>query len=98
MTYASQALEKFPNSIKIKELLQKSKSELDKEREHMNQVQLINQGKDDEKLQVYRNLRGKKCKLGKVVHHLPQMVDQSISVDKKGLLHFPVLLLYDEFM
>jgi len=41
----------------------------------MTQVQLINQGKDDEKLQVYRNLRGKKIKLGKVVHHLPQMVD-----------------------
>ena len=50
LNYANQALEKFPNSIKIKELHLKSKAELDKEREHMTQVQLINQGKDDEKL------------------------------------------------
>lgn len=38
-------------------------------------AQLINQGKEDEKLAVYRNLRAKKVKLGKVVHHLPQVVD-----------------------
>jgi hypothetical protein len=25
-------------------------------------------------------------------------VEQSITVDKKGKLHFPVLILYDEFM
>lgn len=61
-------------------------------------VTLINQGKEDEKLKVYRNLRGKHIKLGKAVHNLPQIVDQSITVDKKGKLHFPVLLLYDEFM
>ena len=49
-------------------------------------------------MKVYRALRANKIKLGKIVHHLPQMVDQSISLDKKGKLHFPVLILYDEFM
>jgi hypothetical protein len=38
-------------------------------------VELINKGKEDEKLKVYRNLRGKKIKLGKLQHNLPQIVD-----------------------
>ena len=49
-------------------------------------------------MKVYRALRANRVKLGKIVHNLPQMVDQSITLDKKGKLHFPVLLLYDEFM
>lgn len=37
-------------------------------------------------------------KLGKKVHHLPEIVEVNIWLDKEGFLHFPVLLLYDEFM
>jgi len=29
---------------------------------------------------------------------LPETVDMNIQLDKKGKLHFPVLILYDEFM
>ena len=54
--------------------------------------------KQDKKLEVYRNLRKKKCKIGKKVHHLPESVELQISEDDDGKLHFPVLLLYDEFM
>ena len=64
----------------------------------MAKVELINKGKDDEKLKVFRDIRQKKIKLGKKSHHLPDMYEQSITIDKKGLLHFPVLILYDEFM
>jgi len=59
---------------------------------------LINSGKDDDKLRVYRTLRANKVKLGKVLHSLPATVEGSITVDKKGKMHFPVLVLYDEFM
>jgi len=52
----------------------------------------------DKKYQVYKNLRGKKVKIGKQVHHLPEIVDVNITEDKQGLLHFPVLILYDEYM
>jgi len=54
--------------------------------------------KQDKKLEVYRNLRGKKCKIGKKIHHLPESVELQIFEDDDSKLHFPVLLLYDEFM
>ena len=54
--------------------------------------------KADKKLSVYKNIRGKKIKLGKRLHHLPDGMELQISEDKEGFLHFPVLLLYDEFM
>jgi len=43
-------------------------------------------------------LREKKCKIGKKVHFLPEIVEISITVDSEGFIHFPVLLLYDEYM
>lgn len=73
--YAKEALELYPTSLKIKELCEKAEGELRREKEHMQKVELINKGKEDEKLKVYRNLRGKKIKLGKLVHNLPQIVD-----------------------
>jgi tetratricopeptide (TPR) repeat protein len=36
------ALEKFPNAVKIKDLMAKANAELEKEKEYMRQVQLIN--------------------------------------------------------
>lgn len=52
----------------------------------------------DKKLEIYRNLRSKKIKIGKRIHFLPEIVDVSITADADGKLHFPVLLLYDEYM
>lgn len=43
-------------------------------------------------------MREKKIKLGKRVHDIPDMVDAKISMDKKGLITFPVILVYDEVM
>jgi hypothetical protein len=59
---------------------------------------MINQGKEDVKMNVYRTLRSKKVKIGKCMHDLPATVESSITIDKKGKLHFPVLILYEEFM
>jgi hypothetical protein len=52
----------------------------------------------DKKLSVYRNMRGKKIKIGKKIHYLPEIVEVSITEDASGKLHFPVLILYDEYM
>lgn len=68
-----------------------------KERVRANEVSLINNVSEDKKMQLYRNIRGKGIKLGKKVHHLPEGIEIPVSVDKKGKLHFPVILVYDEF-
>jgi len=54
--------------------------------------------KTDKKLAIYRQLREHKVRLGKKIPYIPEGQDIEISVDKDGKLHFPVLLLYDEFM
>lgn len=64
----------------------------------MKEVHLISGVREDKKLALYRNMREKKIKLGKRVHDIPDMVDAKISVDKKGLITFPVILVYDEVM
>jgi hypothetical protein len=52
----------------------------------------------DKKLSVYRNMRSKKIKVGKKIHYLPEIVEVAITEDSQGKLHFPVLILYDEYM
>ena len=52
----------------------------------------------DKKYEVYKALRSKKCKLGKKIHFLPEIVECNIDIDPEGILHFPVLILYDEYM
>ena len=72
---------------------------LENEQVNIKQVETIQVGKKDKKMEIYRNLRQKKVKIGKKIHSLPEGgVDLQITQDKGGLLHFPVLLLYDEFM
>ena len=71
---------------------------LAREKEIVKETATLNAVKEDKKLEIYRNLRGKKVKLGKKIHYLPESVELQISKDDDGKLHFPVLLLYDEFM
>ena len=47
---------------------------------------------------VYRAIRNRGIKLGKRVHQLPEVVDQHVKLDNRLKLHFPVLILYEEFM
>lgn len=50
-------------------------------------------------MSIYHNMRDKGIKIGKKLNHLPEgNVDYQITLDKEGKLHFPVLILYDEFM
>lgn len=54
--------------------------------------------KEDKKIKVYRKLRENGAKMGKKVHYLPEDIDVQITLDDYGKLHFPVLVLYDEYM
>lgn len=50
LKYAKEALLLFPHSVKIKDLAEKSEFELKQEQIHMKEVELINKGKDCDKL------------------------------------------------
>ena len=49
-------------------------------------------------MKVYRALRSNKIKVGKRIHEVTVDVNLQIFLDDYKKLHFPVLLLYDEFM
>ena len=99
LKYARQGMEKLPNSVKILKMLALFEDQLEKERKIIADVSTFQALKEDKKLKVYRNLREKGIKLGKRLHELPEgSLDLQISVDDDSKLHFPVLLLYDEFM
>jgi hypothetical protein len=69
-----------------------------KEMKRVDEVSTMQALAKDKRIEVYRNLRGKKIKIGKRVHYLPEIVEVAINEDASGRLHFPVLLLYDEYM
>ena len=48
-------------------------------------------------MEVYRAIRAKGIKLGKKILDFPELADFHVKLDKRGKLHFPVLILYDEF-
>lgn len=98
LKFALQGLEKCPKSEKLLNMKQLFEECLEKEQKCVEEVSSLQALKKDKKLEVYRNLRGKKVKLGKRVHHLPESLELQITEDDDGTLHFPVLLLYDEFM
>ena len=65
--------------------------------EALKPIETLNENK---KLKVYRNMRSKKVKVGNKLNYIPDNVgvDFKIYVDEDDKLHFPVLLLYDEYM
>jgi hypothetical protein len=88
----------LPDNKKLLEIKQRCEAAKAEELKRAKAVTSIQTAKDEERLAVYRTLRAKGVKLGKKVHNLPETVEMNITVDAKGKLHFPVLLLYDEFM
>ena len=96
--YCEKGLKKIPDSKAIKAIIDKARDEEKKENKRIDEVSTMQALAKDKKLSVYRNLRGKKIKLGKQVHHLPEIVEVAITEDSQSKLHFPVLILYDEYM
>ena len=73
---------------------------LENEKKHAASIKPLETMKEDKRLKVYRNMREKKVKVGNKLNYIPDNVgvDFKIYVDEESKLHFPVLLLYDEFM
>ena len=91
-------LKQIPDSKAIKAILDKAKDEKKKEVKRIEEVSTMQALAKDKKLSVYRNMRSKKIKVGKKIHYLPEIVEVAITEDSQGKLHFPVLILYDEYM
>lgn len=96
--YAAEGLKLFPESASLKAVLARAQEEEKKETKRIEEVATMQALSKDKKLSVYRNLRSKKIKLGKKTMYLPETVELQISEDAEGRLHFPVLLLYEEYM
>lgn len=62
------------------------------------QIDTLKQEKENDKINVFHALRANKIKIGKPLQEVPVDVNLEITMDKYKKLHFPVLLLYDEFM
>jgi hypothetical protein len=52
---------------------------------------------NDEKLQLYDNLTRRGIKLSPQMHKVPANVEANIYIDEYNFVHFPVLILYEEF-
>ena len=69
-----------------------------KENKIVAEVETLSQKKTDKKLALYRQLRENKVRMGKKMDLIPAGHELQISLDNDGKIHFPVLILYDEFM
>ena len=98
MDYINTGLSKVPGSPKLLALKRTVADAVRDELIHVRKIELIKEKKDDKMMTVYRNVRSKGIKLGKKVIDLPEVGEARVSLDKYGKLHFPVLILYDEFM
>ena len=98
MDFVNSGLAKVPESPKLLSLKRTVADAIRAEFEKVKKIELIKEKKSDKMMEVYRNIRSKGIKLGKKIIDLPEVGDARVSLDKYGKLHFPVLILYDEFM
>lgn len=98
LKYANQGLQVLPGNEKLLKWKAAFEAELANEKKIASEIATLNQGKEDERMRVYRALRAHKIKVGKRLHEVPADVNLQIELDIYKKLHFPVLLLYDEFM
>ena len=101
LKFVNQGLEKCPGDAKLKELQSNFQIRIDNEKIIVEQVDALKKAKGNKKLDFYRKLREKKLKIGNKVElfqDIPDHVNTNITIDKEGKAHFPVFLLYDQFM
>ena len=97
LEYTNKALNLFPLSGKLNDLKKKALAAQGAEIERVKKIELIHEAKEDKMMEVYRAIRAKGIKLGKKILDFPEIADFHVKLDKRGKLHFPVLILYDEF-
>lgn len=92
-------------ALKVKEdyepckvLMSHCLKELVKQKQKMNEMDLINKLEEAKKQKLFDEIRKYGIKIGQRLHHLPQDIGASLYIDDYNILHFPVIILYDEFM
>ena len=96
--YWKQALLINENHKEAKSFMTLALNEQIKEKQKMNEMSLINQLEDAKKEKLFKEVQKYGIKIGKQLHYLPQDIGASLYIDDFNYLHFPVILLYDEFM
>jgi hypothetical protein len=77
--HAEKGFKLFPESKAIKAVLDKAIEEEKKELKRIDEISTVQALARDEKLEVYRNIRSKKIKIGKRIHFLPEIVEVAIT-------------------
>lgn len=72
--------------------------ELIKEKKKMEEMALINKLEEAKMQQLFKEIKKYGIKIGKKLHFLPQDIGANLYIDDYNNLHFPVIILYDEFM
>ena len=98
MDFINQGMGILPKSPKLHFVKTECETKRKEQIERVKKIEIINNVKEDEMMKVYRDIRAKGIKLGKRLHELPEVANKHVTLDKRGKLHFPVLILYDEFM
>ena len=92
--YCKSALLVDENHEKSKSLMQLALTELIKEKE---MKEIVPDNKLEE-TKIMNELNKHGIKMGKKLHFLPQDIGANLYLDESNFLHFPVIILYDEFM
>mmetsp|Transcript_6918 Transcript_6918/g.6076 ORF Transcript_6918/g.6076 Transcript_6918/m.6076 type:complete len:371 (-) Transcript_6918:21-1133(-) len=96
--YCKDALIVDENHDKCKSLMQLALTELVKEKKKMQEMALINQLEEAKMKKLYGEIKKYGIKIGKKLHFIPQDIGANLYIDDYNNLHFPVIILYDEFM
>jgi hypothetical protein len=79
--------------MKEKEVLNARKELL----ERLEKLEVFKNMENNEMIKLYDVLSKKGIKVKKQIHNIPAHCEAKIYTDESGLLHFPVLIIYEEF-
>jgi hypothetical protein len=96
--YCKKSLVCDENCEESKMLMKHSLNEIMKDTAKMNEMSLINKLEDAKKQKLFDRIKEYGIKIGKKLHFLPQDIGANLYIDDYNILHFPVILWYDEVM
>lgn len=96
--FCKKALILDENHKEAKSFMAYALGEMMKEKKKMDEMALINKLEEAKKLELFSEIQKYGIKVGKQLHYLPQDIGASLYLDDYNVLHFPVIILYDEFM
>lgn len=83
---------------KCRELMALALKHQMREKKRMEEMALINKLEAEKMQQLYKEIQKYGIKIGSKLHFLPQDIGANLYIDDYNILHFPVIILYDEFM